>query len=738
MEDGGSRLLRLQIAVLCFWVFLGSASVVAAEPKELICEYRATATVFELWELSVGFPEGMRAFAELDDTQVHDAYDADRDGVFVQLSAILSLEGGATVVAPGFAMRSRAGAPWKWVVRWSPSRAGEWSVKVRVKGRAVPDGKVVEVERALEKKVHATVAKGIVGPLVAPGKGEAPGFLRRLRADGTSEATWLFGACRAWVVKSQDPNNDWHPHEWLDREKELFAPMRDGGFNLLNQWMAPWEFLIIHHDRAEFWRDPNDDWKRIALPKDSKWTSYQCYDQGRALAFDKLVALAEGDAKKATISLLLSPLSHQSLQVSEHPWGSQESGWSPKDDAGKQSMERLNGLSGFKKDMSIWEFFGADPISPLGNWRSKLFDHQANFFRYVIARWGYSRALGAWVLVDELDAVGDEVGVMSQKKGWWAHPECDVWLANMVRMFRGELKRVDGLPYQGDPFHHPLHAATTSYGGQADKGGNLEWNGGPEDARPDLFGWHWYPYWDVGTWNEVWEYTIDGVARYSKAPIGNQARLISEFGAPDRRSSEDAPSRLYPGLFHFAAWSAVFTGQSGTPMDWDDGKEFGELTARKRKGIFHKSVYPIDHVAELKSLRAFLGEVTPDDIIRDPKLTAVLKCEADRNMYVYTLFVNKGDMRALGWLFCRPTRGAFRIVGLSKGRYRVTWYDPWSGNAIPKHAPTILTTDTKGILTIDPQPILKALREASPAFSKNSRLPKGHDVAFKIEVVKPK
>ena len=79
------------------------------------------------------------------------------------------------------------------------------------------------------------------------------------------------------------------------------------------------------------------------------------------MAFDQLLTQCEGAGKESPIYLLLSPLPHQCLQVKEHPWGSQESGWSPENDAGKQTPERLNGFSGFKPKMDVWEFFAADP-----------------------------------------------------------------------------------------------------------------------------------------------------------------------------------------------------------------------------------------------------------------------------------------------------------------------------------------------------------------------------------------
>ena len=36
----------------------------------------------------------------------------------------------------------------------------------------------------------------------------------------------------------------------------------------------------------------------------------------------------------------------------------------------------------------------------------------------IVARWGYSSVVGAWVLIDELDAVGDVVGSMRRRTGW--------------------------------------------------------------------------------------------------------------------------------------------------------------------------------------------------------------------------------------------------------------------------------------------------------------------------------
>ncbi len=706
----------------------------------------ATAKQFELCELTVAFPDSgeFPAFKHLPDTQVHDAYDADRDGVSVRLTASFSRDGAKAteaMVVPGFAMRETPDGPWLWRVRWSPPLAGTWRACLRLEGRPKPGLEFVRIEQPLERPIEVAAAGEVEGPLVAPRDGENPAYLRRLRTDGSSEALWLFGACRAWVVDLQDVHNDWAPDEWLDRETELLAPMRAGGFNLLNQWMAPWEFLLVHRDRAEFWPTADGRFRRVPLAADRQWSAFQCLDQGRALAFDRLVRQCEGGPGKPAVRLLLSPLPHQCLQTREHPWGSQESGWSVENDAGRQSPERLNGFSAFRRDMSVWDFFEADPRAPRDDWRSQLFDHQANFWRYLVARWGHSRALGVWVLVDELDAVGDAVGVMSEKKGWWGHPQCDRWLADTVRLFRGGLERSGGGSYDGDPWRHPLHAATTSFGGQAGRGGNIDWPGAPADspeARPDLMGFHWYPSWPRGSdWTGVWDYTVAGVASYSRAGIGARARLVSEFGAADRRTPADEPSRLYPTLYHHAIWAAVFSGQAGTPMDWDDGKQFGELCPRDRPGIFDREHYPIDHVGQMRALRRFLAGLRPDSLRPCAAEDGAVRCVPRGGLRAFALHsaegrADGGDGSLCGWLFAPGDETHLELRGLPAGTWQLQWFDPWTGEAMEQPGPQTLEADGASALVLDAGPALERLRSTAKPFPEQSRLSRGRDAAFKL------
>ena len=738
MIHANGKMMRAAFLALMLTSFAAHADGAADELK-ISATLPEKAVVFQKVELTFHFSQKLQALlVALPDTQVHDAYDADRDGVYVRLSADFKL-GDDTVNVPAFALRERAGGPWVWRVRYGPRRAGAVAVTLHLDACLAAGAQPLALETKLEQALTVEDAS-LPGPLTIPDKPGQPPLLRKLNADGNSTALWLFGACRAWVVDNQDPKNDWAPDEWLDRESELFKPMRANGYNLLNQWMAPWEFMLVHHDRAEFWKDEHEVFKRVALPPKQAWTAYQSFDQGRAAAFDRLVESCEANpaAGKDIIYLLLAPLPHQAFEVTAHPWGDAESGWSPSDDKGKQSLERLNGFSDVvpidakTRLHDVWDFFAADPSRPLADWRSQLFDYQANFYRYVIARWGYSPAIGVWVLADELDAVGDVVGNYRIKTGWWGHPECDRWLANLVRLFKGRLKRSDGMSYPGDPFHHPLHAASTSARGQAERGGNIDWDGGPEDAQPDLFGFHWYPYWPKGsTYTDVWAYTIDGVLSYTRAPLGTHPRLLSEFGAEDRAKPGDEPSYLYPTLYHHAIWSAIFSGHAGTPLDWDDGKEFGEMTPRDRKGIFDKEHYPVDNAAQLRALRKFLAPLDPG-ALRACTASTAIRCDADGNGRACALYDPRRSA-VYGWMFAPSEEHSVLVTGLPAGRYTLTWFDPWTGEAIGAPRQWDVPA-TRSPIVFDARSALAELKRAEP-FLKKSRLARGQDVAFTLEKV---
>ena len=221
---------------------------------------------------------------------------------------------------------------------------------------------------------------------------------------------------------------------------------------------------------------------------------------------------------------------------------------------------------------------------------------------------------------------------------------------------------------------------------------------------------------------------------YARAPIGEVPRLISEFGAADRRRPEDDASKLYPTLFHHSAWAAVFSGQAGTPMDWDDGKQFGELRWRSRDGIFSRKNYPIDHVEQILALRRFLGETSPEDLAWCGERDARVKIEPEGEARVHALCETRRGGRVCGWIFSRGEGARFSVSGLAPGEYALTWYDPWTGRRVPGAA-SRLKVDGTGTAKVVADDVMTALRTAAEGFPSTTRLDRGKDAAFKIEAV---
>lgn len=734
MTTGG--LLTLLFFASCSPSSCRSQSQKSKPSHVLGVTYLPKVRVFARHTFHVALPETLRPQTML---EVHDAYDANRNGAYIRLFAKLRHTSGKTLKVPGFAMRRQPHGSWVWQIRWSPRRLGQWNGTVTLE-RGLPN-KQHQLVHHLTQPIQVLPNPGIQGPLVAPQEKQNKRYLRVLQSNGTSKALWLWGACRAWVVWGKAPPAQWLSYEGIDRKNALFPLLRQTNYNLLNQWMAPWEYLLIHRDRASYWKEGRY-WKRKPYTMREVWRSYAAYDQGRALAFDALLTQSEGNSKKPTLYMLLSPIAHQNFQLKEHPWGSQESGWSPENDRGKQTPNKLNGFSGFQTKMSVWSFFRATPHAPLQDPRSRLFDTQANYYRYLIARWGYSRALGVWVLLDELDAVGGEVGNLHKRTGWWRKPDPSQWLGRILRMFRGKLKRSDGLIYQGDPFKHPLHAATTSFGGGIARQANVDWKG-PQQEAFDLAGWHWYP--DIGSGTDVsyiveraLPHTLDGILRYTRVTLPGP-RLISEFGVEERDTPQDKPNLLYPSLYQIGIWGSVLAGHAGSVMDWDDGKVFGELRWKPKNKAFSRPFYQIDLTLRMQALQRFLREARPGELASTAEPQSPVRIQwlhKSRRTYArahgFGLYDIKGKHKLWGWLYVPHPNQRFAIQGMKPGTYQLEWVDPWTGKPIPDQPRFSVSIQAQHPILLDAKTVLTKLKRRPRQGPPRNQLTRGLEVAFRL------
>jgi hypothetical protein len=351
------------------------------------------------------------------------------------------------------------------------------------------------------------------GPLERPGAGDNPNYFYRRGADGTRRAEFVLGAARPWVTRrGPDPTGARHWDSFLERGSELFKPLADAGCNALYHWFAPNETNLVHQAGDEYWFEPpagarggfmhaikrgkadrpanrGAAWPGAPLSGAAEEQAYKCYDQGRAAHTDRIFGQARVGHRTVQLFVVVTP--HDLLQTgskrdrnprNSHPWG--EWGWSeqhPKrqaEQAGRRKdiPSQLNGFHFFRPvpatrlgpdpargRLTLEQFFQMSP-SGARQWQVRLFKHYANYWRYIVGRWTAYPALGAWVLMDELEGVGTGV------TWWWEKKHLTYpWHDLLVRLIRGRVPwhRVGtrDLYYTGDPLAHPFTSSTTHYRG---------------------------------------------------------------------------------------------------------------------------------------------------------------------------------------------------------------------------------------------------------------------------------
>ncbi len=227
--------------------------------------------------------------------------------------------------------------------------------------------------------------------------------------------------------------------------------------------------------------------------------SYDNYSIPSMKVIDTVVA----DAQKKGIFLVFTIWDHPELRDDTHPgtWGN--GNWS------KNGFSQLGDLYSFFSSAEAWAW-------------------QENFYRYMIARWGYSPAIGMWQTVSEINGTN-------------AYDQADPWH-----------KKVNDYFAANDPYRHPTTASKS--GGGLD----IPWPEGHKvmDA-PQV---HIYDplknnpvgaasvlaQWTSTMWNEV-----------------DRPNWVGEFGDQINSYSN------FPELFHNSIWAALASGAAMAPATWN-------------------------------------------------------------------------------------------------------------------------------------------------------------------------
>jgi hypothetical protein len=175
--------------------------------------------------------------------------------------------------------------------------------------------------------------------------------------------------------------------------------------------------------------------------------------------------------------------------------------------------------------------------------------------------------------------------------------------------------------------------------------------------------------------------------------IGEPAQLAGNHTdpppPPHTRANYEHREKSVSG-YHYALWSSLLSGACATPLQWCDGKEFGEMQHRDYAGscdLFKPKNYEIDFFGAMRPIHRLLSRkvegvpaVNPWDYAPlDPK-RVVLGYER------LALVRRQGEgLRGIVWVLQTSEDVAAKgerlldIADVARPGDRVQWYDPWMG-----------------------------------------------------------
>ena len=261
--------------------------------------------------------------------------------------------------------------------------------------------------------------------------------------------------------------------------------------------------------------------------------------------------------------------------------------------------------------------------------------YQEMQYRYIIARWGYSRALAVWEIVNEANGTD----------GWQLGKE------NEARIWVG---RVHDFLTANDPHQRPTTASLS--GGQY-------WSQGY--AEVDIPNVHLYE----TDWSAMYPgnalrssaYTYYKVAKqlwddFNKPAIYGEAGYTASYG------SYPPGSREYTAWFHNSLWAAWCGGLAVTPVWW---------------AFESKQLMTADVMAQMLSF---------SKVVRDYNHSYQIFDTYEINASTCDVYAMRGDSSIFGWVrqeYGSPVKGQIlNFNALQDTSWQITWYNTWKGEMI--------------------------------------------------------
>jgi hypothetical protein len=314
----------------------------------------------------------------------------------------------------------------------------------------------------------------------------------------------------------------------------------------------------------------------------------------------KLIDLVVSDAQKEGIFLVFTIWDHPQLRDEDHSWDT--GNWK------RNGFSRLGTLDSFFTSGEAWAW-------------------QENLYRYIIARWGYSTAIGLWQTVSEIN-------------GTAAYDQTDAWHGKVNAYF-----------VENDPYRHPTTASMS---------GDTDWTEGHRTMDA--------PQVHVYALEEDAVKAADIIAGWTELmwDRAEKPNWIGEFGV--------GGDTHYPELFHNAIWAALASGAAMTPAEWNSSGFWGSMTPEMNADSGRLAAFVAETpLAEWKP--AALEVVTSDPEVRGWGV-------AGRDggiLWVQDFSLEGGTIAEVRTAETLRQDIALEVQGMEGGSYTVYPYDTWQG-----------------------------------------------------------
>ncbi len=428
-----------------------------------------------------------------------------------------------------------------------------------------------------------------------------------------------------------------HNNGWLyDVEQPSFSSMAAQGENLLSFWLnSPW-------------KTPGEAEPRC--PIENVTQGIGVYNQPACAYLDGVVARAES----AGVYLLPSIWSHGNLRyyntVSDpqnHPWG--QGWWSN---------------NAYSAICSAADFFNTGGGTDTAQWK-----YQKNYYRYLIARYGYSRAIIGWVAVVEIEGTTG-YGVSGQPAGYANAAQARTWCAAVRNYFAAN-----------DPFRlsssskYPISVSQTDYYNT-----ETTWASGCDMSAADSY----TKQTDATAVATAIANEIGGGGGVTAMRASGRPSFMAEFGASEPNSNYNT---YQPKHFHNGLWAGTAAGSCLAPLLWCDEGNFPMLT-------------DANIGTQLRAQLQHLQEFTSSIVYIDAPSFAPLTVSVGSGFNARGMGLAD---RGFGWI--QNTAGnvggqTLTVSGLTAGKYNVFWYDTWTSGSTPLSLqPQVITVTGTGVLT---------------------------------------